>query len=109
MSNLTRKSPAGQPAAEPKGKPRAKERLTRADTIALWHAVKGFSEHIDDILRLDGVEEYMLQDERQQLAAARAALRKVNSIRKGENRARRTAKDRETVIADTHKRKGIAA
>ena len=109
MSNLTRKRVAGQPAAEPKAKPRAKERLTRADTIALWHAVKGFSEHIDDILRLDGVEEYMLQDERQQLAAARAALRKVNSMRKGENRARRTAKDLEPVIADAHKRKGIAA
>lgn len=109
MSNLTRKRVAGQPAAEPKAKPRAKERLTRADTIALWHAVKGFSEHIDDILRLDGVEEYMLQDERQQLAAARAALRKVNSMRKGENRARRTAKDLEPVITDAYKRKGIAA
>jgi len=109
MSNLTRKRVASQPAAEPKGKPRAKERLTRADTIALWHAVKGFSEHIDHILRLEGVEEHMLQDERQQLSTARAALRKINSMRKGENRARRTAKDRKTVITDAHKRKGIAA
>gem|GEM_PF-3736769 len=51
----------------------------------------------------------MLQDERQQLATARAALRKVNSMRKSDNRERRTAKDRETVIAATPKRKGDAA
>lgn len=117
MSNLTRKRLAGQPAnqftagRQPAGQTKDKRRakgLTRADTIALWHAVTGFSKHIDHILRLEGVEEHMLQEERQQLATARAALRKVNSMRKSDNRERRTAKDRETVIADAPKRKGAA-
>lgn len=71
---------------------RSPDRLTKKDTVALWHAVQAFSEHIDYILRLEGVEEDMLQDERRQLVAARAALRKVNSMRKDINRDRRTAR-----------------
>ena len=66
---------------------RSPDRLTKKDTVALWHAVQAFSKHIDYILRLEGVEEDMLQDERRQLVAARAALRFVSASRNASSRA----------------------
>lgn len=55
--------------------------LTRADTTALWYAVQAQSEVIDLRLR-DGFTLDQMEPERVRLFAARAALRKVNQIRK---------------------------
>lgn len=56
-------------------------KLTRADTTALWHAVQAQGEVIDLRLR-DGFTLDQMEPERVRLFAARAALRKVNHIRK---------------------------
>ena len=55
--------------------------LTRADTTALWYAVQAQSEGIDLRLR-EGFTLEQMEPERVRLFAARAALRKVNQMRK---------------------------
>ena len=56
-------------------------KLTRADTTALWYSVQAQSEVIDLRLR-DGFTLDQMEPQRVHLFAARAALRKVNAIRK---------------------------
>lgn len=65
--------------------------LTKADTVALWHAVNW----MDTVLRewrrdgfKDDMDKSVHEDERQKLLQARRALRKVNAIRKGQARRR---------------------
>lgn len=56
-------------------------KLTRADTTALWYAIQAQGEVIDLRLRQGFTLDHM-EPERVRLFAARAALRKVNTIRK---------------------------
>lgn len=56
-------------------------KLTRADTTALWYSVQAQSEVIDLRLR-DGFTLDQMEPQRVHLFAARAALRKINAIRK---------------------------
>lgn len=64
-----------------------KDRLTKADTVALWHAVDALFYQVKTLPELvfaDGTKptaEYIAQ-ERDRLVAAKVALRKVNAIRK---------------------------
>lgn len=58
-------------------------KLSRADTKALWHAVQAQRMLIED-LHAQGYARADLAAERANLDAARAALRKVNAVRKGQ-------------------------
>lgn len=60
---------------------RSPDRLTKKDTVALWHAVQAFAALIEAERRMEGIEEEMLDDDKAKLAAARKALLKVNKIR----------------------------
>lgn len=62
-------------------------KLTRADTRALWHAVKAQGEMVAVRLR-EGFTLEQLGPERDLTCAARTALRKVNAIRKTQASAR---------------------
>ena len=56
-------------------------KLTKVDTVALWHAVQAQDEIISLRLR-EGFTLEQMEPQRARLFAARAALRKVNQIRK---------------------------
>ncbi|MDP3164397.1 MAG: hypothetical protein Q8N06_02920 [Hydrogenophaga sp.] len=56
-------------------------RLTKADTVALWHAVEAFA--LQTRLSLDrGLTLDQLRVEHDRVRAARQALRKVNALRR---------------------------
>ena len=61
--------------------------LTKADTVALWHAVN-WMDTVPREWRRDGFKDDMdksvHEDERQKLLQARRALRKVNAIRQAQ-------------------------
>jgi hypothetical protein len=62
---------------------RAVDRLTKADTVALWHAVDALALQVKVMPQMQPlVDEKLIEQERQRLAAARRALRKVNAVRK---------------------------
>lgn len=61
--------------------PKPTQQLTRADTTALWHAVQAQDEVISLRLR-EGFTLDQMEPQRARLFAARAALRKVNQMRK---------------------------
>ncbi|MGQ8876610.1 hypothetical protein ACUTR7_03810 [Delftia sp. NA_296.1] len=60
---------------------RAENRLTRADTTALWHAVKAMADILEATRKLEGVYPEHLAEDEAQLARARRALRKANKLR----------------------------
>jgi hypothetical protein len=60
------------------GMTRGDDKLTKADTVALWHAVQW----MDLCLRQSDKGEQGVEVERERLVAAKRALRKVNAIRK---------------------------
>lgn len=59
-------------------------KLTKADTVALWHAVEWMALCLR---QADPAQESpeALDAERERLRAARAALRKVNALRREQN------------------------
>lgn len=66
------------------------EALTKADTVALWHAVQW----MQDVLRewrsggfKDDTDRAQWADQRDTLLRAKRALRKVNAIRKAQPKA----------------------
>lgn len=67
-------------------------RLTKADTVALWHAVNWTEIVLREWLRdgfKDDTDKAQYEAERERLRTAKRALRKVNAIRKAES-GRRT-------------------
>ena len=71
-TNLMPRSPSPSPLAE----------LTKADTVALWHAVTALNYQGRAMPGIDGITPEMIEAERARLLAAKRALRKVNAIRK---------------------------
>lgn len=69
---------------------RVENRLTREDTVALWHAVKAMSDLLEASRNLEGIHPEDLADDEARLVAARRALRKANSLR--EEMGRRSLK-----------------
>lgn len=62
----------------------ADNKLTKADTRALWHAVQGFRELVC-AMRSEGFSADVTEAERATVLAANRALRKVNAIRKAQS------------------------
>jgi len=65
--------------------------LTKADTVALWHAIQWMEAVLHEWRRdgfKDEADRAQHQSQCELLAAARRALRKVNAIRKGQPRRR---------------------
>lgn len=59
------------------------DRLTKADTVALWHAVQAMKELVGAMQSLQFTPQQKAA-EQARLAAAHAALRKVNRIRRAQ-------------------------
>ena len=57
-------------------------KLSKADTVALWHAVDAYAYSVRAMSDIDGITPETLGAERSRLLAAKRALRKVNAIRK---------------------------
>lgn len=60
---------------------RVENRLTREDTVALWHAVRALSDLLEASRNLEGIHPEDLADDEARLVAARRALRKANRLR----------------------------
>jgi hypothetical protein len=58
------------------------EKLTKADTVALWHAVDSYGYAVRAMPDVDGITPDQIEAERARLLAAKRALRKVNKLRK---------------------------
>lgn len=56
--------------------------LTKVETIALWHAVDAYSDMIRAMHSVPGISQEQINAERERLAVAKRALRKVNELRK---------------------------
>lgn len=57
--------------------------LTKADTVALWHAVEAFGYAVRVMPEMvPPLSQECIEQDRKRLAAAKKALRKVNAIRK---------------------------
>ncbi len=65
---------------------RARPRLTKAETIALWHAVDDMALMHREAMRCDDISDEAKESSAARLKAARAALRKVNAIRRAATR-----------------------
>lgn len=65
----------------------ADNKLTKADTRALWHAVQGFHELVR-AMRGEGFAADVIDAELATVRAAKHALRKVNAIRKAQSGGR---------------------
>lgn len=79
--NRADRQPAtGRDASQPTPPPSS--RLTRADTVALWHAVNWMELCLNQPLENNTGDAQALQAEKARLRTARQALRKVNKIRK---------------------------
>ncbi|MGC3984788.1 MAG: hypothetical protein QM777_08720 [Pseudorhodoferax sp.] len=66
-------------------KPADRQTLTKADTVALWYAVNWMQHVLSGWFRdgfKDDQERAQYQAERERLATAKRALRKVNKLRK---------------------------
>ncbi|MES1979739.1 MAG: hypothetical protein V4451_16995 [Pseudomonadota bacterium] len=57
-------------------------RLTKAETVALWHAVDFLALGLREAATLENINQAGLQVERDRLETAKRALRKVNALRK---------------------------
>lgn len=62
--------------------PTAAGRLTKAETVALWHAVDFLALGLKEAATLENINPAGLQAERERLEIAKRALRKVNALRK---------------------------
>lgn len=67
--------------------PRDSEALTKADTVALWHAVSNYELMIKQMPSIEGLSPEMIEAERARLAVAKNALRKVNRLRAKQTRS----------------------
>lgn len=56
--------------------------LTKADTVALWHAVTALSYQVSAMREIETITPEQIEAERARLLAAKRALRKVNQLRK---------------------------
>jgi len=61
--------------------------LTRADAVALWHSVQAFRDMVRAMPTVDGITPEQMAAEQQRLAAAKAALRKVQAMVRAGRRA----------------------
>jgi hypothetical protein len=59
-----------------------KDGLTKAETVALWHAVSNFDYMIRVMPSVEGVTAEQVLLEKERLTTARRALRKINELRK---------------------------
>jgi hypothetical protein len=57
------------------------DRLTKAETVALWHAISNFDLMVHEMKVLDGITTEQVTVEKGHLALAKSALRKVNKLR----------------------------
>jgi hypothetical protein len=57
-------------------------KLTKADTVALWHAVQWMDICLREAAKEPGRDATAIAGERERLRAAKQALRKVNAIRR---------------------------
>ena len=60
----------------------ANKPLTKADTVALWHAVDAYTAQVKILRTLPDVPPAELAVEQQRVQQAKQALRKVNALRK---------------------------
>ncbi|MGE8319067.1 MAG: hypothetical protein ACN6O3_10000 [Comamonas sp.] len=60
---------------------RPTDQLTKADTVALWHAVDTMAYCVRAMPTIEGITSDQIEAEKAKLAAARRALRKVNRLR----------------------------
>jgi hypothetical protein len=67
--------------------PHDSEALTKADTVALWHAVSNYELMIKQMPAIEGLSPEMIEAERARLAVAKNALRKVNRLRAKQTRS----------------------
>lgn len=58
-----------------------KDQLTKAETVALWHAVSNFELLVKQMDQVEGVTQEQISAERDRLTTAKRALRKVNKLR----------------------------
>ncbi len=58
------------------------DRLTKAETVALWHAISNFELMVRQMDSMDEITPEEVSTEKQRLALAKRALRKVNKLRK---------------------------
>ena len=65
--------------------PKPDHQLTRADTVALWHAVNWMEMCVRQTAT-EGTPQEAIDTERERLRTAKRALRKVNAIRSGQAR-----------------------
>jgi hypothetical protein len=56
------------------------QRLTKADTVALWHAVHNMKYMVRELPTVEGVTPEQIAIEQERLRAAQRALRKVNAL-----------------------------
>lgn len=56
--------------------------LTRKESVALWHAVRAFADMVAVLPEVEGVTPAQIESEKQRLATAKAALRKVQAMRR---------------------------
>lgn len=61
--------------------PRASDALTKAETVALWHAVSNYELMIKQLPGIENLSPEVIAEERARLALAKTALRKVNRLR----------------------------
>ena len=65
--------------------PKQDHQLTKADTVALWHAVNWMEMCVRQT-DPEGTPQEAIDAERERLRTAKRALRKVNAIRRGQAR-----------------------
>ncbi|MGI4779828.1 MAG: hypothetical protein ACRYGA_17210 [Janthinobacterium lividum] len=64
------------PSLKPNG------RLTKADTVSLWHAIENADLMAKHMHEIPGLTPKQIQREKDHVAQAKRALRKVNELRK---------------------------
>lgn len=57
------------------------DRLTKAETVALWHAISNFELMVRQMRGMEGISAEQFMAERERLLLAKRALRKVNKLR----------------------------
>lgn len=65
--------------------------LTKADTVALWHALDAMANAVRAMHSIEGITADQIEEEKVRLATARRALRKVNTIRRAQARRPRNS------------------
>lgn len=56
-------------------------RLTKEETVALWHAISNFELMVRQMKGVDGITAEQVTAETERLSLAKRALRKVNKLR----------------------------